>query len=339
VRLRGVNYDVGTAISPDYHSRPVWDLDVARAELAVVRNQLHCNAVRISGTDHERLLQATAMALDLGLQVWLSPQLHDADPPTTLAYTKECAQRAAALHDGRSELVYVLGSELTWFMRGIMPGATFQRRVMNPLGMAGLRWTDRPGRRLNAFLADAAAAVRAVFPGPVTYAAAPIERVDWRPFDYVALDYYRGAKNRLDYGPRLARHFAVGKPVVVTELGLCTYRGAELAGARGWAITEVVDGRLQIKGERKRDEELQARELIDMLTIVEATGVKGAFVFTFVSPALPHRADEPRHDLDLASYSLVKTRPTAEPGSDREQPAWEPKRSFHALAQHYGADR
>ena len=34
MRLRGVNYDVGTAISSDYHSRPVWDLDVARAELA-----------------------------------------------------------------------------------------------------------------------------------------------------------------------------------------------------------------------------------------------------------------------------------------------------------------
>ncbi len=51
-------------------------------------------------------------------------------------------------------------------------------------------------RPLNAFLAKANTVVRQVFGGQVTYASAPIEAVDWGVFDFVCLDYYRGARNR-----------------------------------------------------------------------------------------------------------------------------------------------
>ncbi|MEU9014359.1 hypothetical protein AB0D12_32250 [Streptomyces sp. NPDC048479] len=59
-----------------------------------------------------------------------------------------------------------------------------------------------------------------------------------------------------------------------------------------------------------------------------------AMVYNFVSPDAPHR-HEPRCDLDMASYSIVKTVKET-PGDPASDWSWEPKDSFHALARHYG---
>jgi hypothetical protein len=55
--------------------------------------------------------------------------------------------------------------------------------------------------------------------------------------------------------------------------------------------------------------------------------VAGTFVFTYATPSLPHRP-EPVRDLDMASYGVVKC---------YEDGRQEPKRLFHALADHYAA--
>jgi hypothetical protein len=119
---KGINYDVGTQTGP-YTSRPVFDTAQTRHDLTVIRDELHCDSVRISGTSQERLLTATELALDLGLEVWLSPHLHDGDPAQTLANTRQIAAAAQTL--GGSKLVYLLGCELTLFMRGIMRATRF----------------------------------------------------------------------------------------------------------------------------------------------------------------------------------------------------------------------
>lgn len=145
--------------------------------------------------------------------------------------------------------------------------------------------------------------MRRVYRGPLSYAAAPIEGVDWTGFDFVCLDYYCARRNRFDYGRRRLRpHFAHGKPVVITELGCCAYRGAQDKGAMGWGIVDP------------RDHDRLSGD------------VDGAFVFTFSAPALPHRPQDPRRDLDMASYAVVKS---------YDDGRWEPKRLFHALAAHY----
>src|SRR2546423_1151127 len=102
---------------------------------------------------------------------------------STVSRRQGCALRSftravPALAEGRRGRGSVPGGGGAWFMGGGMPGAPFRRRGRTRLGRAGRRWTGRPGRRLNAFPVDAAAGGRAVFPGPGTYAAAPIERVD-----------------------------------------------------------------------------------------------------------------------------------------------------------------
>ncbi|MER7277141.1 hypothetical protein ABT369_22115 [Dactylosporangium sp. NPDC000244] len=315
--IRGVNYDVGTVTGP-FHSRPAFDDGEARRDLTVIRDELHCDAVRVSGTDRERLLAATGIALELGLEVWLSPHLHDAGAAETLANARELA--AAAQRLGPERIVLLAGCELTMFMRGILKGDTLAERL-RPGQMARMRLLGSHNKPLNAFLAELSGAVRAVFQGRVSYASAPIERVDWTPFDLVCVDTYRGRRNRDDFGERFRRHLAHGKPVVATEVGCCAYRGAEQKGGMAWAIVDR-DDRDRLAGDFVRDEELQAAEVMDLLRILDAEGAAGAFVFTFAAPALPHRAD-PARDLDMASYAIVRS---------YDDGHWEPKRLFHALA-------
>jgi len=49
--------------------RPEFSAEEARRELQIVRNDRHCNAVRIGGQDLGRLMAAGGHALDCGLQV------------------------------------------------------------------------------------------------------------------------------------------------------------------------------------------------------------------------------------------------------------------------------
>jgi hypothetical protein len=332
MRWKGINYDVGVEWGPGRLSRPMFDSATTRREMEIIKNDLHCNAVRISGGDPDRLGCAAEHALALGLEVWLSPQVHDKNARETLAYITECAAVAEGLRKASPNLVFILGCELTLFMKGIVKGGNFVERLGSPLSMLRLKVLGSHNKPLNAFLAQANDSVRGVFGGQVTYASAPIEAVNWDPFDFVCLDYYRGARNRDSYGDRLKRHFTHGKPVIITEVGCCTYRGAEDKGPMGWTIVDRHDPR-KISGRYRRDEALQAREVIDMLKIVENCGVAGAFVFTWAAPALPYD-DDPMLDLDMASYAIVKSYATGHGERYLDMP-WEPKELFDALAQHY----
>jgi hypothetical protein len=261
--------------------------------------------------------------------VWLAPQWPDKTQAETLAYIVQCATAAETLRGQGRELVFLVGCELTLFMQGILPGRDFMKRISNPLSLWwNLKIRGNHNRPLRAFLAKSNSAVRQVFKGLVTYAAAPIEQVDWALFDYVCLDYYREARVRDSYAERLKRHFAHGKPVIITEVGCCTYRGAEDKGARAWEIVEQGNAHeAQIKGNYIRDEANQAREILDLLTILEGAGVEGTFVFTFVSPNLPHNSD-PKFDL-VKSYANGH-------GLTYPDMPWEPKESFRAVAGYFG---
>lgn len=329
---RGINYDVGIEFSVYYISRPTFDAGIVRRELEIIRDDLHCNAVRISGTDPERLMIAAEDALKGGLEVWLSPHLHDKNEEETLDYTVRCAAKAEELRQQWPDLVFVLGCELTLFMQGIVDGNDIFERIGNPALIESVK-TGVPGRKLNAFLAKATEAVRTVFRGKVTYAACGLEfAVDWSLFDYVCLDHYREARIKDTYAAMLKPYFARGKPVVITEVGCCAYRGAENVGGRGFMIVDPANTG-QLNGDYVRDESLQARELADLLSILDSAGVDGVFVFTFVAPALAYN-ENPRYDMDMASFSLVKSFADRHGTTYPDMP-WEPKESFKAVASYY----
>ena len=74
----------------------------------------------------------------------------------------------------------------------------------------------------------------------------------------------------------------------------------------GWTIVDYTKVPPQIRGKWVRGEQVQADYLVQMLEIFDSLDFAGAYVYEFISPGTPHLPD-PRHDLDIASFSVVKT--------------------------------
>jgi hypothetical protein len=183
-------------------------------------------------------------------------------------------------------------------------------------------------------LRDNVRAAREKFAGPVTYAAAPWETVNWELFDLVSVDAYRDAGSAGGYRDTLRAYRRFGKPLAVTEFGCCTYRGAADRGGMGWMITDEKSGPPLIPGTYERDEDEQVRHLHDMLAIYEAEDIDSAFWFTFAGFEQPRHHTDPHRDFDLASYGVVAVLEN-ERGTTYPDMAWEPKQVFGALAAAY----
>lgn len=341
---KGVTYDVGTVTGmnwrPDYHPK------IVRRELEIIKRDLHCTAIRITGQDIGRVVVAAEDALQQGLEVWLYPVLWDKRPEQTLAYLVKAAAAAETLcarYPG--QLVFVAGGELTLFMQGIVPGRTVMGRLRKALS-GGFVKAGQHNAPLNAYLRKANAAVRQVFHGPVTYASLIWEQVDWSLFDFVGADHYWAEPIKDRYLDMLQPLFAFSKPVVITEFGFGTTTAPPISGALAlgnvdnWSrflhmlplVGQFIRPRLKKIDER--DEGMQARRLIDQLALLEGAGVDGAFISTFVFPLNPYD-DIPKYDLDRESASLVKSYAGGRHGVTYPDMLWEPKESFKAVAEYY----
>jgi len=332
VRCKGITYDTGF-FPAGRSSRPDFEPEQVRRDMAVIAGELRCDAVRITGGDLDRLTVAARHAAAAGLEVWFSPLPCELDPEQTLRLLDDAAGRARELRDGTgAEVVLVLGGELSVFGSGFVPGADSDARLASLLApppelLAGY---EASVRRLNEVLAAAAAGARRRFGGPVTYAAGLWEDIDWRPFDIVAVDAYRDAANAAGYRDLIRGLTRHGKPVAVAEFGCCTYRGAADRGASGWTIVSGSGPARRIDGSYQRDEREQADYLRELLDVYEDEGIDSAFWFSFASYDKPRRPD-PREDLDLASFGLVAVLEGIRGPVD---PGWEPKQAFAALARH-----
>lgn len=341
MQLKGVNYDVGRVLMGQ-QQRPIFDTRLIHRELEIIHNDLHCNAVKIQGCEIARVMAAAEDALRQGLDVWIAPELFEHSQDETFAYTVEAAVAAERLRQSWPNLVLSVGTELMLFMQGILEGKTLMERLASPsLREQVLAGTSN--QPLNAYLARTTEAVRRVFHGKITYAAVDrIEAVDWSLFDVVSVDLYRDAHNRTVYPTRVQHYLAHNKPVVVGEFGCCTYQGAEDAGGMGWSIVDWEQWPPRLKGDYVYDQGVQARELAEQLHILDAAGVEGAFVFTFVEPgpevsdALAQVLRELSFDPDIASYSLVKSLVDRRGTTYPDMP-WEPKEAFRAVAEYYAA--
>ncbi|HTY74369.1 MAG TPA: abortive infection protein [Candidatus Nanoarchaeia archaeon] len=345
MRLKGVCYDVGTVYY--FNWRPNFDPKVVHRELEIIKQDLHCNAIRISGFSIDRLMITAEIALKQGLEVWLSPQLWDKSQQQTVKYLTKVALSAEKLHKQQPEnVVFSVGSESTLFTQGILEGKNIQHRMTNQKNWTKIKAKEH-NKPLNEFLKRANDSVRQVFHGKVTYASLIWETVDWSLFDFVGVDHYRMQKIKDQYIDMLNPLFELRKPVVITEFGYRTYQGAS-SSSEGMA-GDIVDHKTElmhhipligrfirpkIRGEHIRDESSQANEIIDQLRVLDKSGVDGTFISTFVSP-LNYNNDNPRFDIDMSSYSLVKSYAGNKHGITYPDMTWEPKESFNAVADYY----
>lgn len=72
MRVVGMNYDTGFVSAGSTTHEP-FDPDTVRRDLQVIRDELRCDAVRITGGVQDRLELTARFAAEAGLEVWYSP--------------------------------------------------------------------------------------------------------------------------------------------------------------------------------------------------------------------------------------------------------------------------
>jgi len=342
MRGKGITFDTGF-FSAGTSTREPFDAEIVRREMRIIRDDLHCNAVRVTGGDPERLKIAATYAADAGLEVWVCPFTNGLTQDELLDLLADCAEHAERLRRSGAEVVMLTGSELSLFTVGFLPGGTLQERlalVADPLRVRAIIGEVRV--RINDFLRRAVDAVRARFGGKVSYASLSLEGVDWARFDIISTDSaYRtaatAARFRENIRAFVAQGRAQGKPVAITEFGCTTHRGAANGGGDLDLVVWGDDGRpARLKGEYVRDEDEQATYLREVLEVFAAEGVDDAFVNTFARYDLPHRSD-PHTDFDMASFGVVKVLDGTSGLRGQRYPdmPWEPKAAFDTLADCY----
>jgi hypothetical protein len=261
MRGKGICYDTGF-FNRGVSTHEPFDPEVVERELRIIREDLHCTAVRLTGGDLERLKIAAGHAAAAGLEVWISPFTTDLTGDELLDFLAALADHAEGLRRQGAEVVLLIGSELSIVNRGIVPGETFEDRanLLTPSNPQLGQLLAAVPARVNDLLAKAVTVVRERFGGKVSYASLPFERVDWTPFDIVSTDAgYRSTETADRYADNLRALGAHGKPVAITEFGCCTYTGA--ANQAGHDIIEwdtATASPAGLDGDYTRDEDEQA---------------------------------------------------------------------------------
>ncbi|MCI2421349.1 hypothetical protein MOQ72_28300 [Saccharopolyspora sp. K220] len=340
MRVYGINYDTGFSSCGTTTHEP-FDPDTVRREMQIIRDDLHCDAVRITGADPDRLETAARHAAAAGLEVWYSPFTNGRTSDELMQFLLDGAERAERLRREGAAVVFLTGSEISLFNSGFLPGDDHEERLRALTDPACRTAALRETRaRVNAFLAQAVTEVRKRFGGPVSYASLPFEGVDWAPFDMIATDAgYRDAATAPGLRESLRAQTSQGKPFAVTEFGCAPYRGAADHASRNGDVVEYDEHARPVRFTSAvvRDEQDQARYVLELLDIYDEEGVDAAFVYTFARWDLPTSA-EPERDFDTASYGIVKVLDQGRSGTTYSGLPWEPKAAFHALAD-YGRAR
>jgi len=329
---KGVTYDVGTEYTPNNFSRVNFDSATVNADMKAIKNDLHCNAVRIYGKELERLSLASAAALENGLNVWLSPRLIDGTIEETLAYIKDVANKFQSLKEKfpNREMVFIIGGEMTIDTKGFIKGNSIHERIKilsKPLfiikNVFGIKPTFQ--KSFDEFLRRATAIVRSEFSGKVTYASAMWENVDRSIFDILSVNLYKASFNKSFFDSKLKKLVSSGMPVAITEFGCCAFEGADQMGPTGYFVVDYTTTPPEFKQQCVRNENVQATYILDLLNKYNAAGVMSAFVFDFYSEGFLHDSN-PDLDFDKASFSITK---------HTYQNKWEPKLAFAKIGNFY----
>jgi hypothetical protein len=340
--VKGVNYDVGTEMGVNW--RPDYNPTTVHRELEIIKKDLHCNAVGISGKDIERVVATAEDALSQGLEAWLNPaDWNNKSPETTLTYITEAASAAQLLNElYPAKVVFSVGSEFTLFMQGIIEGKTFMSRAKN-LGKAGIK-EGKHNKPLNDFLNKVVVEVRKVFAGQIMYRSLVWEKVDWSIFDIIGVDHYWAEQIKDQYIDLVLPLFTYGKPVINTGFGFNTTTApvtgmlATLGNEPSIVLHQVPGiGRFikpKLKVIHERNEVLQAKRLTGNLELLTEAGFSGTFIDQFIFPLKPF-SDNPKYDVDRSSCSLVKFFEGGKHGTTYPDMTWEPKEAFNAVAKFY----
>lgn len=339
---RGIVYDVGLLFNKGLpYSVANYDPTLAAHDIRTIARELHANAIRIEGEEIDRLVSAARFAHQEGLSVFFNPWKMNVPAAELPNYFEKAAIAAETLRHEGVDITFIAGCEMSIFNEGIIDGDVLMDRVGFLVNLANVPPQDaytlllEKSKLVNLHLASINQSIRQHFKGHVTYAAGTWEFVDWDIFDSVGIDHYRSHETAAEYIGTLDR-FRLGKPLMVMEVGSCAYEGAAKLGGSGFMVLEGAnaDGSGIFKGgiTPTRSEREQADYVEEQLLLLNNANIDGVFIYVFSFPTF--RFGEGAKDLDMVSFSLVKTYPEGHPIA-AQMPPWEPKEAFHRIASIY----
>lgn len=326
----GINYDVGTELSRGYLSRPFRHEEFYESELTTIRDELHADSVGIFGSDPDQLISALTIAADLDFDIRVQTRLNFISPGDMVDRLRMVAEEAERVRQSGIPIVLDVGCEYMMFADGPIEGDDFFDK-MEQIASGQLDWDEVVSRlfRITNGLANTA---REVFEGPITYSDTPMEPAFWEPFDIISIDHYLGEESESTYLNTLNSMAEHGKPLWVNEFGSTANAGAPEGGGMAWNIVDYEAVPPQILEGVVRDEEKQAINITDSLSLINQSPVERAYLYEFITTSSP-RNDDPRFDMDLTGYGIVSVWDRGHDQPYERTGYWEPKQAFHAVAE------
>lgn len=352
---RGINYSVGLNFVPKDKNAAKNAAEVYRSILAGLTPEkiglemeeiigLGCDSVRIYGDNEEKLLLAAKIALEKGLNVWISPRIFNANKEDTLSKLTEFAKKVEVLRrspGNEDKITLVLGNEISIDSSEIFEDETYLDRVKKYESVAIFQTLSTrfklkkvlqglsPARVLEeqrmkvvsaGMVKEMAAQVRPLFHGPLTYAALPQEEIDWDDpnLDLVSVNLYDDASHSdKGYEEKLKSYkghkdkTGREKQVAVTEFGTSSYRGASWFGG---ASSQKAINWQKMKPASPchilpliNNREGQVKHLEKLIRLYRKHQLGAAFIFEFVdriTENLPVGAD-----LEIANMAVKPSKP------------------------------
>jgi len=273
IAVKGVTYHIGRHFLGDYGQPPTHE--EMEESLAIIRNELGCNGIRIWGDYEDEMTWCARRAIEKGFTtILLCPRYSRSAPKTDSTIEQhidritEFSVKAEELSEKSGSIVLVIGDELTISVRGITTAPTYEERDKQMEGKWG---DDYPyADELNNYLRTIVEGVRQHFNGKLTYASAMGERyaVDWRLLDIVAPHLYLLKDFGSDQMYRaVSRLKAYHKPIYATEFGAATFKGA-------YGPVDHTD--------EPYSQEDQAKCIQDTMKAYDRAGLDGMFLFAFM---------------------------------------------------------
>ena len=298
MKLKGVNYDLGTNYGVGADFRKVSKSEMIR-DLDIIKNKLNCNAIRIDGEKLDKLILCSNLCFERNLTILFSPRFISKTKKETLKLIKKAAIEAEKLRKKNSNIIFVVGNEMSLDTCDFLKEKEYLQRC-NKLHKKSPKELDK---NLNLFLKDLVNIARKHFNGKITYASGFWENIDWSAFDFVGVNKYLGSWNKKSYLKELKNLEKLKKPIIITEFGCGSFKGASDLGPKSPFIIDRE--RKEIKGHHLRDENEQANYIKKLIKIFKKENIYGCFVFTFIEPNYKY-SNDPKKDLDMASFNLVR---------------------------------
>jgi hypothetical protein len=323
-------YDVGSELSRGEVSRAASDEQFYRDELTAIRDQLHCRNVAIYGSVPEQLVAGLDTAADLGFDIRLQTRLNFIPQAEMVDRLTSLAAEAERVRQHGISIVLDVGCEYLIFSDDLLKGDNFAEKI-GSISAPDFDW-GKVLQHMADMLTSLSETARANFGGVIAYSDTPDKPVElWGPFDIIGIDHYLSSANAATYVETIDTFAQSGKPVWVDEFGCPAWKGASDDTGMAWNIVDGEANPPHIKEGIVRDEDEQARSILDALGLIDQSMAARAYLNEFITAEAVY-SDDPLTDWDLTGYGIVTVF-----GEDSEHPYettgyWEKKVAFDQIA-------